>query len=75
MLIYSNFLFDNGSVIICVLSFPYHHGKFRFLLLSFVQLDEPDLFFEAEEGVTDFDECYNPRLIEGVAMNADGIGK
>lgn len=40
-----------------------------------MQLDEPDLFSEAEEGVTDFDECYNPRLIEDVAMNADGIGK
>lgn len=50
-------------------------ANFVFCCYHFVQLDEPDLFSDAEEGVTDFDECYNPRLIEGVAMNADGIGK
>ena len=50
-------------------------ANFVFCCYHFVQLDEPDLFSEAEEGVTDFDECYNPRFIEDVAMNADGIGK
>ena len=40
-----------------------------------MQLDEPDLFSEAEECVTDFDERHNPRFAEDVAMNADGIGK
>jgi hypothetical protein len=40
-----------------------------------VQLDEPDLFSEAEEGVTDFDERHNSRFAEDVAMNAEGIGK
>ena len=38
-------------------------------------MDEPDLFSEAEEGVTDFDERHNPRFAKDVAMNADGIGK
>ena len=50
-------------------------ANFFFYRYHFVQLDEPDLFSEAEEGVTDFDECYNPRFIEDVAMNAVGIGK
>ena len=31
-------------------------------------------FSEAEEGVTDFDERHNPRFVEDVAKNAEGIG-
>ena len=50
-------------------------ANFFFYRYHFVQLDEPDLFSEAEEGVTDFDERHNPRFAEDVAMNADGIGK
>ena len=40
-----------------------------------MQLDEPDLFSEAEEGVTDFDERHNPRFAKDMAINANGIGK
>ena len=50
-------------------------ANFFFYRYHFVQLDEPDLFSEAEEGVTDFDECYNPRFAEDVVMNAVEIGK
>ena len=50
-------------------------ANFFFYRYHFVQLDEPDLLSEAEEGVTDFDERHNPRFAEDVAMNADGIGK
>ena len=50
-------------------------ANFFFYRYHFVQLDEPDLFSEAEEGVTDFDERHNSRFAEDVAMNAEGIGK
>lgn len=40
-----------------------------------MQVDEPDLFSETEEGVTDFDEHHNPRFSEDVAEDADGVGK
>lgn len=50
-------------------------ANFFFYRYHFVQVDEPDLFSEAEEGVTDFDERHNPRFAEDVASNADGIGK
>ena len=50
-------------------------ANFFFYRYHFVQVDEPDLFSEAEEGVTDFGERCNPRFAEDVAMNADGIGK
>ena len=50
-------------------------ANFFFFRYHFVQVDEPDLFSEVEEGVTDFDERHNPRFAEGVAINADGIGK
>lgn len=36
-------------------------ANFFFYRYHFVQVDEPDLFSEAEEGVTDFDERHNPR--------------
>ena len=50
-------------------------ANFFFYRYHFVQLDEPYLFSEAEEGVTDFDERHNPRFAGDMAMNADGIGK
>ena len=43
-------------------------ANFFFYRYHFVQLDEPDLFSEAEEGVTDFDERHNPRFAEDMAM-------
>ena len=49
-------------------------ANFVFCCYHFVQLDEPDQFSEAEEGVTDFGERCNPRFAVDVAMNADGIG-
>lgn len=50
-------------------------ANFFFYRYHFVQVDEPDLFSEAEEGVTVFDERHNLRFAEDVPMNADGIDK
>lgn len=48
-------------------------ANFFFYRYHFVQVDEPDLFSEAEEGVTDFDVRHNPRFDEYVTISAVGL--
>ena len=50
-------------------------ANFFFYRYHFVQVDEPELFSEVEDGVTDFDGRHNPRFSEDVASNAEGIRK
>lgn len=50
-------------------------ANFFFYRYHFVQVDEPELFSEVEDGVTDFDGRHNPRFAEDVASNAEGIRK